>query len=106
MGEVVATLKRKSGEVVCKIPLPRTAADVPLSRYVSFLAEAQKIGDAAHNGMHVMARAVHEFTGTPLEEILLAKVGGEWDETKSLSDGVRTLYGWIAHTIGEYGRRF
>lgn len=102
MGELIATLRRKGGEEICRIPLPRTAADVTLARYVSFLAEADKIGSEAHNGMHVMARAVHEFTGAPLDEILLATVGAEWDKTKSLDEGVRTLYGWIVNAVGEY----
>ena len=102
MTENIARLKRIDGTVVAEIPLPRSAADVPLSRYVSFLVEMKKLGLEDVNPIQIMAQAVGEATGVGLGEILQAKVGEQWEQHKELDGGVRSLYGWIVNALTNY----
>ena len=102
MTENIARLKRIDGTVVAEIPLPRSAAEVPLSRYVSFLVEMKKFGLEDVNPIQVMAQAVGEATGVGLGEILQAKVGEQWEQHKELDGGVRSLYGWIVNALTNY----
>lgn len=102
MTEMVATLKKPDGSVLCEIPLPRTAADLPLMRYVSFLNEVKKLKEEGVNQYRVMAKAVAEFSGVPLDTIFEAQFGAEWEGEKEIQGGTRTLYGWLVKVIGEY----
>ena len=102
MTEIIARLKRANGEVLAEIPLPGSAADVPLSRYVSFLVEMKKFGLEDVNPIQVMAQAVGEATGVGLGAILQAKVGEQWEQHKELDGGVRSLYGWIVNAFTNY----
>lgn len=102
MSETVATLRRKNGDVIARIVLPRSAADVSLARYISFLNEMKKFELEDANPMMIMAQAVGEFTGVDLDDILLAKVGDNWAENRELDGGVRSLYGWIVQAVSNY----
>lgn len=102
MTENIARLKRANGEIIAEIPLPKSAADVPLSRYVSFLVEMKKFGLEDVNPIQVMAQAVGEATGIDLGAILQAKVGEQWEQHKELDGGVRSLYGWIVNALTNY----
>jgi len=99
---VQATLKKKSGEVLATLTLPRTAADVSLVRYVSFLSEMKKFELEGANPMHIMAAAVGEFTGIDLATILQAKVGEQWEQDKELDGGIRSLYGWCVNALSSF----
>ena len=102
MSETVATLRRKNGDVIARIELPRSAAAVSLVRYISFLNEMKKFELEDANPMLIMAQAVGEFTGIDLADILLAKVGDNWAENRELDGGVRSLYGWIVQAVSNY----
>lgn len=98
----IARLKTVTGEVIAEIPLPSSAADVPLSRYVSFLNELKKLELDDQNPMQIMAQAVGEFTGLELGEVLRAKVGEQWQSDAQLDGGVRSLYGWCVNALTNY----
>lgn len=98
----VARLKTVTGEVIAEIPLPKSAADVPLSRYVSFLNELKKLELDDQNPMQIMAQAVGEFTGLELGDVLRAKVGEQWQADAQLDGGVRSLYGWCVNALTNY----
>ena len=98
----VARLKTVTGEVIAEILLPTSAADVPLSRYVSFLNELKKLELDDQNPMQIMAQAVGEFTGLELGEVLRAKVGEQWQADAQLDGGVRSLYGWCVNALTNY----
>lgn len=102
MSETVATLRRANGDVIAKFELPRSAADVSLSRYISFLNEMKKFDLEDANPILIMAQAVGEFTGVDLADVLLAKVGENWAENRELDGGVRSLYGWIVKAVSNY----
>lgn len=99
---IVVKLKTPAGEPVCDIELPTTPAELPLARYVSFMNEVAKMQLKGANIVMVMARAVAEFSGKPLDEILLAHFGPEYASNESAIDGIRALYGWCIETIGSY----
>jgi len=98
----VARLKTVKGEVIAEIPLPMSAADVPLSRYVSFLNELKKLELDDQNPMQIMAQAVGEFSGLELGEVLRAKVGEQWKTDAQLDGGIRSLYGWCVNALTNY----
>lgn len=100
--EIRATLKTVGGEVLATITLPRSAADIPLSRYVSFLSEMRKFQLENANPMQIMSQAVSEITGIPLSDILLSKVGEQWSQDKELDGGIRSLYGWCVNALSNY----
>lgn len=102
MSEIVATLKKANGEVIAKIPLPRSAADVSLVRYVSFLNEMKKFELEGANPIMIMAQAVSEFTGIELAELLTAKMGEQWSKDRDLDGGIRSLYGWVVNALSNY----
>lgn len=98
----VARLKTINGEVIAEIPLPMSAADVPLSRYVSFLNELKKLELDDQNPMQIMAQAVGEFSGLELGEVLRAKVGEQWQADAQFDGGIRSLYGWCVNALTNY----
>lgn len=102
MTETIARLKRKGGEVLVEIPLPKSAADVKLAHYIAFLNELKKLELPDANPMQIMAQAVGEFTGVELGMILQAKVGEQWQQDRELDGGVRSLYGWAVNTLTNY----
>lgn len=97
-----ATLKKTDGTILATIPLPRSAADISLVRYISFLTEMRKFELPDANPMQVMAQAVAEITGVPIGEILLAKVGEKWQQDKQLDGGIRSFYGWCVNALTNY----
>jgi len=99
---IIASLKIPSGEVVAEIPLPASASELSLARYVSFLSEVSKIDLPGKNAVTVMAKAVSEFSGVDLETVFRAKLGEDWNEETQAIEGVKTLYGWCVNTIGQY----
>lgn len=102
VSQIVATLKRASGEELVKVPLPEFSWQVPLSRYVSFLCEMRKFEMEGINPIQVMAQAVSEFTGVEIDTLLKAKVGEQWTEEKQLDGGIRSLYGWCVNVVSSY----
>lgn len=102
MTEKVARLKRANGDVIAEIPLPSSPSDLSLVRYISFLNEMRKLEIEGANPIQVMAQAVGEITGVPLEEVLRAKVGEQWQEHKELDGGIRSLYGWCVNALSNY----
>lgn len=99
---IVVNLKSPAGDPVCDITLPENPAELPLARYVSFMAEVAKIPLPGTNVVFVMAKAVAEFSGQPLDVILTAKFGDEWKQNNSAIEGIRALYGWCVEAIGKY----
>lgn len=99
---IVVKLKTPAGEPVCDIELPTTPAELPLARYVSFMNEVAKMQLSGNNIVMTMARAVAEFAGNPLDQILTAHFGAEYTQNESAIDGIRALYGWCIETIGKY----
>lgn len=103
MIEEQATLKKTDGTILATIPLPRSAADISLVRYISFLNELKKLElPEQYNPMQVMAQAVSEVSGVELGQILIAKVGEQWQQDKQLDGGVRSLYGWFTNALTNY----
>jgi len=102
MTEQIAKLKRTNGEVLAEIPLPRSAAEISLARYISFLSEMRKFELENANPIQIMAKAVSEVSGVDLADILLAKVGEQWSEDKELDGGIRSFYGWYVNALSNY----
>ncbi len=102
MTEKHLNIKRVTGEVLARVKLPMSAADVPLSHYVAFLNELKKLELEDANPMQIMAQAVGELTGVDLGTILLAKVGEQWQQDKELDGGIRSLYGWAVNALTNY----
>ena len=102
MIEERAHLKKTDGTILATIPLPRSAADISLMRYISFLTEIRKLELPDANPMQVMAQAVAEVSGVDIGEILLAKVGEKWQHDKQLDGGVRSFYGWFTNAMTNY----
>jgi len=102
MTETIARLKRTNGEVLAAIPLPRSAAEISLARYVSFLNELKKFQLEGANPMLIMSQAVSEVSGVDIAEILQAKVGEQWVADKELDGGVRSFYGWFTRALTNY----
>lgn len=99
---ITATLKTPKGETVCEISLPRNPSELSLVRYVSFLIEVAKIDLPGKNVVAVMAKAVSEFSGVDIGTIFRAKLGEDWTGENEAIEGIKTLYGWCVHTIGQY----
>lgn len=99
---IVVKLKTPAGVEVCDVELPESPAELPLARYVSFMNEVAKMRLQGNNIVVTMARAVAEFAGKPLDVILTAHFGKEWESNESSIDGIRALYGWCIETIGQY----
>lgn len=100
--QTIARLKRKDGTLIAEIPLPRTAAEISLAKYVSFLSEMRKFELKSANPIRIMAQAVGEITGVPVADILEAKVGEAWAADKELDGGLRSLYGWCVNALTNY----
>jgi hypothetical protein len=98
----IARLKRTNGEIIAEVPLPTSAAELPLVRYLSFLVEMRKFELEGANPMQIMAQAVAEISGVDVADVLRAKVGETWQEDKQLDGGVRSLYGWYVRVIASY----
>lgn len=99
---IVASLKTPSGETVVDIPLPSNPSELSLVKYVSFLIEVAKIDLPGKNVVHVMAKAVSEFSGVDIDTIFLAKLGEDWTAETQAIEGIKTLYGWCVSKIGKY----
>lgn len=102
IGDIKATLRRANGDVIAEIPLPQSAADVSLVRYVSFLNEMKKFELDGANPLLIMAQAVSEISGVALSDVLLAKVGEQWHQHRELDGGIRSLYGWCVNALSNY----
>lgn len=99
---IKGTLKVKSQEGGIELLLPTSLAEVPLSRYIDFLSEQEKIGNEEENAILVMAKSVGLFLGVDLAELLGAQVGDVFEkEYKGLDGSLRSLYGYIAKLVGE-----
>ena len=98
----LARLKRANGEVLAAITLPRSAAEISLARYISFLSEMRKFELENANPIQIMAQAVSEVSGVDLADILAAKVGEQWSEDQQLDGGIRSLYGWYVNALSNY----
>ena len=98
----LARLKRANGEVLAEIPLPRSAAEISLARYISFISEMRKFELENANPIQIMAQAVSEVSGVDLADILAAKVGEQWSEDQQLDGGIRSLYGWYVNALSNY----
>lgn len=95
-------LKVKGRENGIELPLPTSLAEVPLSRYIDFLSEQDKIGNEGENVILVMAKSVGLFLGVDLAELLRAQVGDVFEkEYKGLDGSLRSLYGYIVKLVGE-----
>jgi hypothetical protein len=95
-------IKNTAGEPILKIDLPKSPKDLPLMRYVSFMVEAGKIGLPGANVALTMAKAVSEFSGQPLEQVLSLHFGNEWQGNARSIDGIRALYGWCVSVLGKW----
>lgn len=100
--QIIARLKRKDGSLIAEIPLPRSAAEISLAKYVSFLSEMRKFELENANPVQIMAQAVSEITGVELAGILQAKIGETWAADSQLDGGVRSLYGWCVNAVSNY----
>ena len=98
----LARLKRANGEVLAEIPLPRSAAEISLARYISFISEMRKFELENANPIQIMAQAVSEVSGVDLADILAAKVGEQWSEDQQLDGGIRSFYGWYVNALSNY----
>ncbi len=97
---ISVAIKRTDGSVLKKIHLPEHPREVSLARYVSFITESSKAHLPGANVPLCMAKAVAEFTGEPIDQILTAEFGTEW--TQGDSAGIRGLYGWILKAVGRW----
>ncbi len=95
-------LKKANGEILLSVNLPDSPKDLPLVNYVSFLNEAAKMQMPSANAALIMARAVAEFTGQPLADVLTAEFGEEWQGSGQAVKGIRGLYGWCIKVIGNW----
>lgn len=102
MTEVTAKLKRANGEILAEIPLPESAADISLMRYISFLSEMRKFHLGGINPIQIMAQAVSEVSGVDVSQVLLSKIGEQWHEDKQLDGGIRSIYGWYVNALTNY----
>lgn len=99
---IKGTLKVKGQEGGITLDLPGSLAEVPLSRYIDFLSEQEKIGNEEENAILVMAKSVGLFLGIDLAELLRAQVGDVFEkEYKGLDGSLRSLYGYIAKLVGD-----
>lgn len=94
-------LKNRAKEVVCQIKLPANAGELPLANYVSFLAEADKVGRNGYNSVRQMAKAVAEFSGEPVEKVMKAQFGDDWDgQDAGQIEGIKAMFGWCVDVVG------
>lgn len=98
---IKATIKNEDG-IIAEVMIPSSFNDVTLNQYISFTKEAAKIGDDGFNYIVQMAKAVGEFTGIPLHDLLIANVGDLYGEQMELDGSLRTLYGYILKMVSEY----
>lgn len=103
---IKAQMKDPKGNVVCEITLPATPSELPLANYVSFLTEAAKYGIPGQNLIRVMAKAVAEFSGQPIETILSAQLGDGWQDSDAPVEGIAAMYGWCMNVIGKWQGNF
>ena len=93
-------LHRADGSVIAEAMLPDTPDELPLARYVSFIAEAAKIQIPGTNTALAMAKAVSEFTGVPFHDLLQAEYGGEY--WRSDTRGIQGIYAWAVDCVGRW----
>ena len=100
--QLTATLKGANGKAFAKVILPRSASEVQLSRYVSFLNEMKYFDQEGANPIVVMARAVSEFFGIDFGQVARAQIGEGWEKDKDFDGGIRRLYGWAVNAVTNY----
>ena len=102
---IAVKLNTSDGELIAEIKLPSNPSELPLANYVSFMCEADKINLPGANVVNVMAKAVAELSGVPLDKILAANFGNDWDQDNGHIDGIRSMYGWAINAIGKWRGR-
>ena len=99
---IEVTLKKPNGEAASTFEIASHARELPLSNYISFIAEADKLRLPGTNQAIVMAKAVSEYSGVNLEEILDSSMGKRWDDEDSAIEGIRTLYGYCVSRVNNF----
>lgn len=98
---IKATIKGEHG-IIAEVMIPSSFRDVSLSQYISFSKEAALIREDGHNYIVQMAKAVGEFTGVDLHELLSANIGDMYGDTEGLDGSLRALYSYILKIVSEY----
>lgn len=100
---MTATLKNTLGESAA-IELPRSLAEVPLSRYIDFIVECRDFGNPEKNQVTVMAKACGAFYGQDLETMLsrtLREVEGA--DIAGLDGSLSQLLGYALEVVRSAG---
>lgn len=101
-------LKKPDGTIIAELPMYRSLYEVPLNRYIDFikaeepLHDKEKLEAGEVNVARVLAKAVGEFFGVPLNSVLDAHYGNTDDIP---SGGLQSLYVWIANLVGTFKAR-
>lgn len=99
-GTVKATIRRKGGETLAEIDIPRSLDNVPLNRFINFLVECRKFGEEDVVPALVMANAVSDFCDYPLAEIIQAEVGDiHGEEAAGLTSSISQIFGYISQMV-------
>lgn len=99
---IKATIKSEDDGIIAEVMIPSSFDEVPLNKYISFMKEASLIGEENVNPIVQMAKAVGEFTGIDLHDILSANIGEMYGEADELDGSLRTLYGYILKMVADY----
>ncbi len=99
-GTIKATIKRKGGEPLAEIEIPRSLDSLPLNRFINFLVECRKFGEEDSIPVLVMANAISDFCDYPLAEIIQAEVGDITGKNAAGLDGTITqIFGFISQMV-------
>lgn len=100
-GGINVKIKGQNG-IIADVVIPDSFSSVKLSQYIDFTNAAAAIGEVGTNPIVQMARAVSEFIGVDLDEMLRANVGDLYGEIGELDGSLRTLFGWISKMCLEF----
>lgn len=94
-------IKRRDGSVIATIDLPDSLAEMPLLSYINFKVAVRDSRKEGVNEIAVMGKALSEFTGVKVHELLQAELG-PGDPAEAMTGAIAPLFNYLLDLIGRH----